>query len=269
MVVFNQKIVKRSIRNYDRAIDSLLTAGYNLYQVRVKELINLVKTDEVLKEIIGPYLYMKVNFGKIENESGGWFYIEMPDDKDLQIAYVFQIMERAAKGEFSMDNYAFYIFKDKRINNNISNWNHQILSPCLQILEDKLRDLIEEEVENKNGVEAQALNIINNYGNGNFAIGSGNTQNLTITTQGVSDEIIKKALEQGTITQEQVQDVQIVTEEIVEELGQDSPDEEKLQSFAEKLFNIGKAGLLKIANSSINDQRWGEAVTTFLLGMVQ
>ncbi|PEB10417.1 hypothetical protein [Bacillus thuringiensis] len=269
MVVFNQQMVKKSIKNYDRAINSLLTAGYNLYQARVKELINLVKTDQILKEVIGPYLYMKVNFEKVENESGGWFYIEMPEEEDLQIAYVFQVMERAAKGEFSMDNYAFYIFKDTQINNNLYDWNHQILLPCLQILEEKLESLIEEEVENKDGIEAQALNIINNYGNGNFAVGSGNTQNLTITTQGVSDEIIKKALEQGTITQDQVKDVQSITGEIVEELGQDSPDGEKLQSFAAKFFDIGKAGLLKIANNSIGDQRWGEAVTTFLLDMVQ
>src|SRR5690606_4956099 len=204
---FSQIEVKRAIRDFEKAIDSLQTAGFKVYSTRVRELINLITQNKVLSSIVGSYLVMEVDFRSIENAPhGDWFDLKLPEDRDLQIAYVLQIMKRSSEGEFSIENYSFQIFALKGLNDNIYEWNHQILFPCLDVLRDKLNDLVEDEVEGKEQVDSASLQIIN-YGNisaknGNVAFGKDISQSITIGQ--LSDEVIKKALEQGFIKNEQI-----------------------------------------------------------------
>ncbi|CAM4400171.1 hypothetical protein BAMA_12545 [Bacillus manliponensis] len=268
---FHQTEIKRAIRDFEKTIYSLQSAGYEIYSARVKELINLVTQNKVLSYIINPYLLTNVDFDYIENVGvTGRFDLRLPEDKDLQIAYVFQLMKRATDENFSVEDYAFRIFASSRISDNISQWNYQILFPCLENLKDKLSDLIEDEVEGKDKVSAASLQIIN-YGsitakNGNVALGQVITQ--TLSTGELSNDIIKKALEQGIISEEQVETVSTITDEIETELQQGEPSLGKLEQLAGHLYDIGSKGLLGLTTSIITDTKWIEAVNTFLFGLI-
>lgn len=268
---FSQKDIKRAIRDFEKAIEALQNSGFKVYNTRVKELVNSITNNPVLKNIIGPYLEMEVDFARIENApEGDWFDLQLPLDKDLQIAYVLQIMKRSADGEFNIENYALNIYVARNLNENIRLWNNEILFPCLDVLNDKLHDLIEDEVEGKEQVNAASLQIIN-YGSitaekGNVAIGQGISQSISIGE--ISNEIIKKALDQGLITAEQTEKAKTVTDQIENELQQEEPSQGKLKQLASNLYSIGSKGLLSLTTNVITDPKWGEAVTAFLFTLI-
>lgn len=268
----DKKEVLRATRDFSKAINSLQAAGSQLYQTRVNEFIYLIRENRVLYYIIGPYLKMEVNFKEIENERGGWFDLRLPSNQDLQIAYVLQVMNQSIKGDTAIDTYALHIFRQTNINSNLAKWNQQILFPCLDILQDKINDLIEDEVdvEGKEEVSTASLQIIN-YGNitsekGNIAIGKDITQ--TFTMGELSNELIKQALEKNLITEEQVDEVKTVTDAMEIELQDDNPNPSKLKQFAEKLYGIGSKGLLSLTTAVVTNPHWGEAVTTFLFSLI-
>lgn len=270
LMEFSQKEIKRAIRDFEKTIHSLQYAGHKVYSTRVKELIGLIKQNKVINSIVGPYLFMDIDFESIENSSGGWFELQLPEEKDLQIAYVLQVMKRASEGEFTIETYALNIFVAKKLNENIRLWNEQILFPCLDNLMDKLNDLIEDEVEGKDHIESGSLQVIN-YGSisadhGNVALGENITQILKVGE--LSDELVKKAIEQGVIDQSQVNEVKETTNEIQDELEKTNPSENNLQSLASSIYDIGSKGLLRLSTNVINNPKWGEAVTSFLLGLV-
>ena len=266
---FSQKEIKRAIRDFEKNIESLHTAGFKVYPTRVKELIELISQNKVINSIIGPYLIVDVDFKSIENAPGGdWFDLQLPTDKDLQIAYAIQIMKRSSEGEFSIETYALNIFIERKLNENIRLWNEQILFPCLDILVDKLNDMVEDEVEGKERVEAASLQIIN-YGSitadhGNVAIGKEITQSISVHE--LSNIFIKKALEQRLIDQTKVEDVKATTDEIQSELQESNPSQDKLEKLAESIYGIGSKGLLSLSTNVITNPKWGEAVTGDLGG---
>lgn len=269
---FNQKDVKRAIRDFEKHINFLQTDEFKIYPTRVRELMEFISQNNVLNFIVGPYLSMDVDFKSIENVSHGssWFHLQLPSDQDLQIAYVLQIMKRSSDGEFLIQDYAVNIFVKTKIKENIRLWNEQILFPCLENLVDKLHDLIEDEVEGKEKVEASSLQIIN-YGSitadhGNVAIGKNIDQSLA--SKKLSNVLIEKALEQGLIDHDQVEEVEAAADEIQNELEEKNTSKNNLQNLAKRMYDIGSKGLLSLTTNVITDPRWGQAVTGFLLNLI-
>lgn len=266
---FSQKDIKRAIRDFGRAIENLHAAGHTVYDTRVVEFINLVKDNAVLNHIVGPYLALEVDYSKVFPETHGIARFKLPSDKEIQIAYVLQTMLSCAEGPRRVSDHAFMIFRKSSFNENLFQWNQEILFPCLNELMVKLDDLIEDEVEGNERVEASSLQIVN-YGtitarNSNVAIGKDITQAIKT---GVSDEIVKQALEQKMIDEGQVASVKEVTDEIEAELQSENPSQGKLKELAGKLFDLGKKGLLNVANSVIDDPQWVTAVSSYLMSLI-
>ncbi|MED3396193.1 hypothetical protein [Bacillus wiedmannii] len=269
---FSQKDINRSIRDFDTAIRNLRIAGFQVYQARTVELINLIKTNQILNVIVGPYLKMKVDYNEIfPNRNGFLLGFHLPTDEVIQTAYVLQVMDEGASGKEEVEDHAFSIYQKSSMDENLRLWNDEILFPCLTRIMQQLEDLIEDEVAGKSQVESSNLQIFN-YGsitatNGNVAVGNDISQTISTNT-GVSDEIIKMALKQNAIESEQVPVVKEITDEIQTELQNESPSQGKLKDLAGKLFDIGNKGLLNAANNVINDPQWSSAVTTYLMGLI-
>jgi hypothetical protein len=264
---FSSKKVKRSIRKFQRKVTNLSNAGHQVYQTRINELVNLINGNEIINYIVGSYFEIEVDFDEIENNRGGWINLNLPEEEDLQIAYVFQILKKSKEGEFRIADYAHHIFRNKNLNYNINEWNTQILIPCLQTVLDKLNDLIEDEVEGKDVVSSSQLSIIN-YGDisaeqGNIALGKEITQKVEIDN--ISDIIVERAVEKNVISEEEREKVRKVSKTVEEELKKDFPSKSKLKSFAENFFDIGKKALLGITLDVITDPNWIKAVNEFLM----
>lgn len=270
---FKNKEVKRAIRDFERKAENLINAGSRIYQTRVNEFVNLIKSNKVINSIVGPYFEIEIDFEEIENQSGGtgWFNLTLPEDEDRQIAYVLQIMKLSSEGNFNIDKYALHAFAHKSLDHNLSDWNQQVLIPCLQLISDKLQDLIEDEVEGKEEISESVLSIINfgeiNAEQGNVAIGQSITQ--SIETGNISKEIVERALEKEVIsTQEEIEGLKEVTSKIEEELSKDTPSKSSLKSFVGKLYEIGQNGLLTIAGNVITNPIWSDAVASYLLNII-
>ena len=262
---YQSKDVKRSIRNFKRKVDNLVNAGHHIYQTRVNELVNLINDDEVIRSIVGPYLEIDINFDEIENERAGWFNLKLPEDETLQIAYVLQILNKSKEGEFQIDMYAHNIFRHQNLNHNISEWNNQILIPCLHILIDKLSDLIEDQVEGKEVVSSSSLKIVN-YGNitakqGN--VGIGNNIEQSINLDNISEVIVNKAIEKEIIGEDKIEETKEVANELEIELKKDFPSQTVLKSIVESFYNIGKKALVSLIVNMISNPDFTLAVVNF------
>lgn len=210
---------------------------------------------------------MDINFEEIQKDQGGWINLKLPEDENLQIGYVLQILKTSYEGEFKIDMYAHRIFRNKNLNYNISEWNSQILVPCLQILLDKLNDIIEDEVEGNEVVSSSSLKIIN-YGSisaeqGNVAIGNNINQDINI--ENISNQIIERALAEEVIEEDKVDKVQEASNELGEELKKEKPSKSKLQSIINLLYGIGKKALIAIVVDVMNNPKLTEEVANFLL----
>lgn len=265
---FTNKEVRRAIRDFNSKVEQLAAANHHVYGTRVREFIHEIENNQVLKTIINPYMEMEVNFNAIEGQhAGDWFNFNLPSDTDEQIAYVLQIMKRSSIGEFPIENYAFHIFRQKKLNDNISSWNSQILIPVLDKLHLKLEDLLEDEVEGKDQIPEAKLQIINNgtitAQQGNVAIGKEITQK--INQDNISNEIVEKALQDQVISKEQAPQLKEITDKIENELNKENPSQVSLEKLISRLYDLGEKALIKITTDLVNFPIWTNAVNDFLL----
>ncbi|PHD43191.1 hypothetical protein COF67_27320 [Bacillus toyonensis] len=265
---FSTKDVKRSIRDFDLHTQTLLNGELQTYQSRVNQFIQYIQRNHIIYSIVQPLMEKKLDFNEIMPRNlSGWIDLKLPSTFDDQLAFVLQIMRKSSENEFAMESFAAEIFVEKSYNNNIRRFNTQVVSPCLQQLLYKLNDLIEDEVEGKEIVSPAALQIFN-YGTitaregGNVAIGQQITQTSNYTN--IVEGVLKEAKEQGLITSENEQEVQGILEEVQNELENQQPEKGKLKTLCDKLYDVGKAGLVKITTDVINNPQWGQIVTDLL-----
>ncbi|PLR69109.1 hypothetical protein [Bacillus sp. UMB0893] len=268
---YEAKDVKRSIRRFEDAAKDILASGYNTYKARIIRFTEITKNDQVINSIVGPLYDIKVNFDQIHYKSPGGEWVEeirLPTDINIQLAYVVQIFDSVSLGKISLDSLTFDIYVNKNIWSNINSWLHEIVEPCLRELLYRLNDLIEDEVEGKEEITSSSLQIFN-YGSitasqgSNIAMGKDIQQ--TVTYKNITNEIMERVRNEKTVSEDKLEEVEQITNEIQEEINKPDPSQSKLKQFAGKLYEIGQSGLLKVTNTVIQDPRWGQAVAdTFM-----
>lgn len=272
MTELSSKQVKRAIIEFEEKTMALLRSSLATYKARVRDLITLIESDQVINSIIKPIMESVVNFEEIEIGNGFWIKeLRLPITLDGQIAYVLQVLNRGINGKLSLENYAHRIYKHKRIDENLNDFNHEIVEPALKGLLRKLKELVEDEVENKETLEASNLQIFNvsqltASAGSNIAIGTNITQSASNEIN-YAEKIIQKALDKEIINQENAIHVKMIAEELQEELDKSAPSESKLKEFAKRVYEIGKNALLSITKDVITDPRWGQAIAGFLLAL--
>lgn len=268
---FTSKEVMRSIREFQHAVEDVLEASHITYQEKVNYLMNLIENDKVLNNIVGPYLQLKIDRDAIEYPHGMRYRMrpKLPINKDERIAYVLQVLYDSYKGKYKMEAYAFEIYRQTRIVENLYRWNDEFFMPCVRELFTKLNDLIEDQVKDNNEIHPSSLQIIN-YGSitahagANIALGHQIVQ--SITQRDVVKDIVEEALQQNAISQDNKELLEKLCNNLKEELDKENADQNKLKEFAKALYNMGKEALLKITIDVFKDQRWQQAVLNQLLG---
>lgn len=268
---FIAKDVKRSVRKFEDAVQDILNSGYNTYKARIIRFIEITKNDPVINSIVSPLYDIKVDFDQIHYKSPGGDWVEelrLPTDIDKQLAYVLQIFDSVASNELSLENLTFEIYINKNIWSNINSWIIEVVQPCLRELLYRLNDLIEDEVEGKDEIKSSSLQIFN-YGpitasqGSNIALGKDIQQ--TVTYKNITNEIMDKVRNEKTVSEDKLEEVEQISNDIQEEINKPEPSQSKLKQFAGKLYEIGQSGLLKVTNTVIQDPRWGQAVADTLM----
>lgn len=267
---FTQKEVKRSIRDFEAAIQDVMSADPNTYQSRIKLLISLCEENQVINYIVKPFFETSVDLDSIHKEVYGKVTLNLPYSQDEQIAYVLIILKDACNRQLYFKNLCYHLFKKKNFHENIQIFLRQVAQPSLRELIFRLNDLVEDEVAGKEEIVAASLSIVNHgtisAGNGsNIALGMDINQSLTY--ENIKQEIIKKVKESNEISDDSIADIEVLASDLEQELTQSSPSKTRLKEIASKVYGIGEQGLLKIFNTVVTDPRWGQAVSDTLLNM--
>ncbi|OWP58528.1 hypothetical protein ETZ92_019320 [Bacillus velezensis] len=265
---FSEKEVKRSVRNFESAVQDIVQAGYKTYRSRIKTLMGLCKDDPVINSIVTPFFSMPIELERIHVKDFDWIILNLPSNLDEQIAYVLTVFKQVAESELSLEDLSFEIFQEHNVQANIQRYISQVAFPCLRELNHRLNDLIEDQVDGKKEIPRADLNIIN-YGTlnaergANIAIGKDIHQ--SIQNKSIKEEILKKVRESNLVPEESIDVVEEVATELEQELSQSKPSESKLKELARKVYDIGEQGILKIFRNAVDDPRWGQALLDMIL----
>ncbi len=268
MSIFSAKEVRRSIRDFESATNDVINSSYVTYKTRIRSLNNFMHNNNVIKHIVAPFLEMEVDPNEI---NGGWDKeFNLPPEIDYQLAYLLKMFEGVSKGNYSLEDITFDIYKNKNIFYNIQRWIEDVCIPGLRELGYRLNDLIEDEVEGKEEVESSSLRIIN-YGSitasdgGNIAMGENITQ--TISYENIVNEIMEKVKRDNIVDEDDFENVENIANELQNEINKSQPSQTRLKQIADKAKDIGEAGLLKTFSTVVMDPRWGQAVSDVLLNI--
>lgn len=239
---FEEKIIRRSIREFGDLAQNILNSNSQLYQVRIEKFVAFIQEDQVMKVIIKPFLEIEIQYDDyITTNRGGWTEISLPQSKDGEIAFTLGLFFKSANGEFEMAEWGFRVFnKTGSSEEAIFDLNSQLIKPVFQELSHRLNDLVADKVEGNEEIDSQSLTIIN-VGNitakdSNIAVGNANEQSIEI---GLKEEIFKKFLDQG-LKLEEIQSISSEIEKFVSEAKKEKPDESMLRKFFKPIYEVGK-----------------------------
>lgn len=192
---FSNKEILRAKRDLKNIIDDISHSNRITYVVNIRRLINIIRNNAVLNTITSSYLKAKINFKEIEKQRNPNSHIELnlPDNMELEIAYVLQKIALTVDDKsFDINYFTYLIFNKTTYDESTECWNNCILRPCLRELLLKIDDLIEDEVQGKDTVDSSKLVIkvgnISLGNNSNIAVGKDINQNAN------QDEIFDKLL---------------------------------------------------------------------------
>lgn len=269
--MFKGKDVKRAFRDFRHAIQDFLSADWSLYQSRAEVMMSIIQGNPTLSFVINPYLNLPLDISQIETPTTNyWMQLKLPTDQDQRIAYILQTINKYAAGTLDPINHTHLFFKHKHLNDNVHQFNQQVVSPALRDLLNKLTDLEEDEIIGNEEAEISpaVLNIIN-YGHitagRNLAFGQHIQQN--IQHQGITEELIVKFLQNG-IPLEKVDQSRPLLQELDIELKKDKPDHSIIKSAFSKLVDIGGNLMANIAASTITNKEAAATVTEFLKNLM-
>ena len=238
---FKKKRIERSVREFRDLIQNILSANSQLYQDRIEKLVTFIKQDEVMQWLIQPFLEIELDYeDHVKKNKGGWTELSLPQSKDDEIAFTLSLLVASVENDFDMKNWAFQNFNKKSVSEGIYELNQQLLRPTFKEIFNRLDDLMEDVVEDKNEIDAANLTIIKvgniNATNSNVAVGQNNKQKVQI---GLKDEIVKELLEKG-IEFKKIESISSDLDNFIEEAQKDNPDEGKLKKFFKPIFDVGK-----------------------------
>jgi hypothetical protein len=270
---FTEKEVKRAIRTFDMAATDIANAGYTTYKARIKRFMELIEQDSVINSIVCPLFNISVDLEVIHHSFNGYWIgeVKLPTNINEQLAYVLKIFKSVSLAELSLEDLSHRIYKRKRFEDNIQAWINEIAFPLMKELSYRLQDLIEDEVEGKDEIQSSSLQIVN-YGTitaeQGSAVAIGNDIQQNITYKNIAHDIMEKVRSAQVVPAEKISEVEQISKELEEEMGNATPSPTKLKGFAQKLYDIGQTGLLKVTSTVITDPRWGQAVADTLMNLI-
>ncbi|MFS0837790.1 hypothetical protein [Paenibacillus sp. 1P03SA] len=266
---FTSNEIKRAIRDFENAAQDLLQASPQTLDNRVNRIMDLARSNPVITEIVSPLLQVELDWDSIFTGNGFWInHVQLPIEPSERIAVILQLLDKASRAEVHIDDLSHKIYKQRSYAVNISQFLSELVSPAIRDLFLQLHDMYEDNVEGKQSVAPTALQIFN-YGTiaahqgANVAIGQSITQNTNYT--GLAERIMDQVRTSGDIPEDKHAEIQQVSQHIEEELKKSEPDKGKLKSFVGKMYALGEKALLKLSTKVVDDPRWSEQVTDFLL----
>lgn len=193
---FNKNEVRRAIKEFTEYSQNMLHSRFDSYTLRVTKLLNLIEKNNVLNKIIGPYFeyeFDSENIGLIQNEISHRVSYKIPEDEDLEIAILLQILKKNSKDD-NLRKIAFSIYFKKSFQDNIDIFNQEIVLPPFQKLLRKLEYILEDlENDKEKNIDSNNVQIINietiKSKNSMIAIGSNITQ---INKDNIFDKLEKE-----------------------------------------------------------------------------
>lgn len=233
MIKYNLKDIRRSIETIICDMKNIINASSKDYQVRIKQFFARINEDDVLNEILRPYLELKIedkNLG-FHNTCGYNIEYTIPENEEIEIACLLQQLNMHVNDKNFLNIFLSMYHKDKH-DYNISNFNSDIVSPCFEKIERKLRykfeDLQEENVQEVDNSKIMIINI-KDTNNSNIAINNSTINNIDIF------ERVKQEIEEKIDNSKDREELLKILKDIKENTGKEETLKEKYNNFVGRL----------------------------------
>jgi hypothetical protein len=162
MVSFTRKEVNRAINEFVEYISNITNSKRTNYNVRLRQLFELIDNNLVLKAIIDPYLNLEFDdsrVGFLPSSNQGQKYI-VPIKEDEEIALILKVLKDIGDNNKDLSEAAFLIYFDKT--ESLSLFNNQFIVPAFNKLLRKLQYINEDILEMSDTIDPKNIQIIKN-----------------------------------------------------------------------------------------------------------
>lgn len=262
-----RKDFERAIRDFKQVMQSILaTDKMDTYETRVKEFVDLVETNHVLKTFMQPFIDIQID---IKEVVPGWREFKLPSDSNKQIAYMFKLFYTVHNENWRLANYLHDAFGERNVSMNYYKFNNVFVQNCYDKLLIMLQDFLDDQFEKPQKETAMVFNHyeIKDINNSNIvAGGSNNVQSINL---GLSDKILIELINTCKLTQEQIDVIKPALKIIEQEHGKEKPDKGLLEAAWEKVYSIGGKIALQATINLITKPEVMQSGMTFIMGLLK
>lgn len=215
-------------------------------------LLHYIDRNEFLTELFSPNFTSSLDlFTVISPVRGGWTQVSLPIDDEDKCSFILKFLREVVQNKYGLTSLLVSIYAQTYIKDNYVEFSAHVLSPCMDLLLDKVTDYLEEQFSPKvssAGNTPLQITFTGNVNRSNIAVGNNNQQSVSSgfdATQFRKDFI--SALIQNDFDICDIAKISGDIEEFAEELEPSKQDPSKLK----KLLLSMQSGFSEIARDTI------------------
>lgn len=270
-----RKDFERAVDDFKEIMDSILQADRLTYLVRVKELVNFIEGNHIIKHFVNPFLNMPIEIKQVIPQ---WGVFKLPSNNDEQIAFVIKLFYAASQEKCSLEICLYEAFMKQNFDENYYAFNRAVVKNCynkiLRLLNDYLGNHYPLDIEK--AIKASVVHV-NDYSTKNHyeirdnnqsnivAGGDGNIQNIKI---GFTDRVVADLIKLHNLNDKQVEELKPALKILEQEDKKETTDTSLLQKTWETIYSIGGKVALGVTVRYLTQPELIKSSATYLMSLL-
>jgi len=251
----SRREIDRAQRDLHSKVNAVVDSTMDTCQIHARRLCEFLQSNEVMKQIVEPLIRTDSDFTRFvsSRQNGGRLdRISIPEDTDEHIAFALWLLCSLSKHDDpKITHFAFTFFPSRSMNDSLSRFMNDIISPALEQLQvsicDYYEDMIDEDIE-LSAIKIFQFSSIGN--NNNIQIGDGNVAINNVDIQQMPDRFLRILLDNG-FTREHYAQLENEIQELREIIENKRNDEGSVKRILKKVLAVGGQAMLKLLGKAI------------------
>ena len=266
-----RKDFDRAMRDFNNAIEGILSADRHNYEAQVCSFINLIDTNHILKSFLQPYFSIPI---EIDQVVPGWDEFNFPNDGNTQIAYMLKVFRKVHDEDFAFLDHIHNAYCEQNINQNYYSFNRVVVQNCYNKLLAKFEDFAEDQfprtIDQTHAMPTPAITY-NHYdikGNHQSNIVANGTHNLQTVGIGFTDTVIAELMGKHNFAQKQIDEIKDALQVLEKAQSAEKPNTSLLHNAWEKIYHVGGKIALEVAVGYLSKPEIIQSGCSFLMGLL-